>query len=279
MKTFKKITELQAILQKYKAKNYKIGFVPTMGALHKGHISLIEQSKSENDITVVSIFVNPTQFNNPDDLKKYPRTLESDIEELIYAKTDVLFFPSVKEIYPEPVTQNFEFGHLAEVMEGKFRPGHFDGVAQVVSRFFEIVKPDNSYFGQKDFQQLAIIKAMVKMLNLSVKIHACPIVREADGLAMSSRNQRLSVEERKNAATISQTLFKSKIYSKTHSVEETKDWVTKTIRSNSFLKIEYFEIVDEQNLMEINDWNEKQNKVACIAVFIGKVRLIDNIMY
>jgi len=279
MKIFKSIKDLQAELKLWKARKMTIGFVPTMGALHKGHLSLIEKSRIENNITVVSIFVNPTQFNNPNDLKKYPRTIENDSLLLRQVNTDILFFPSVQEIYPKPTTQKFDFGHLDKVMEGKFRAGHFDGVAQVVSRLFDIVRPDNSYFGQKDFQQLAIIKAMVKILKLSVKIHACPIVRETDGLAMSSRNQRLSESERKNAVTISQVLFESKEFAKTHSPTETNKWVIGKINSNPILKLEYFEIVDELNLQKINSWNEKNNKVGCIAVFLGHVRLIDNIVY
>ena len=256
-----------------------VGFVPTMGALHDGHLSLVEQAVAETDKVVVSIFVNPTQFNNSKDLERYPRTLDADLKLLEKTGCDIVFAPRVNEIYPEPDNRKFDFGTLETEMEGKHRPGHFNGVAQVVSRLFEIVKPSKAYFGLKDFQQLAIIKNMVMQLNLPVEIVSCPIVREESGLAMSSRNELLSAEERKNAAVISEILFEAKELTGEKSVNELKNWIVETINKNKYLSVEYVDIVDDVQLQPIKNWSEKAIKVCCVAVFCGKVRLIDNIVF
>lgn len=271
--------ELQAAILNAKSSGKSVGFVPTMGALHQGHISLVENAVSSCGFTVVSIFVNPTQFNNPDDLKKYPRTLENDLKLLEPLDVDVVFNPSVEEMYPEKDERIFSFGALEMVMEGAFRPGHFNGVAQVVSKLFDMVLPDKAFFGEKDFQQLAIIKAMVREYNYPVEIVPCPTVREADGLAMSSRNTRLEPNKRASAVKISQALFKSKALSKTLSVNEVKDWVINYVNDDPELKVEYFDIVDAINLQSVSCWDVDSEIVGCIAVFAGKIRLIDNIIY
>jgi len=278
MKLVKTIAELHNELQK-RPSGASVGFVPTMGALHQGHLSLVTQAVAENPMVVVSIFVNPNQFNDPKDLERYPRNLEADLKLLEPTGCQIIFAPNVKEVYPKPDTRKFNFGKLEEVMEGKFRPGHFNGVAQVVSRLFDMVKPDKAYFGLKDFQQLAIIKSMVKQLNLAVEIVPCAIVREESGLAMSSRNELLSVEERKNAAVISKTLFRAKELKAQKSVEELVEWVTNEINNNPFLDVEYAEIVDDEGLQPVKSWDEPTTKIACVAVFCGKVRLIDNIVF
>ncbi len=279
MKVIKTIKELQDNLITDKKGNKTIGFVPTMGALHQGHIELVKRSVAENDVTVVSIFINPTQFNDKNDLLKYPRTLDADAKLLMETRTNYVFVPSVEEIYPEPDTRQFDFGQLETVMEGQFRPGHFNGVAQVVSRLFNIVKPDKAYFGEKDFQQLAIIRELVKQLQLNVDIVACPIVREKDGLAMSSRNMRLNESERKEAIYISQTLFESKKIFKEYTVDALKLWVIENVNAHPELRIEYFDIVDGFSLQPIKTWQESEYPVGCIAVFAGAIRLIDNITY
>lgn len=279
MKIIYTISDLQAELSVLRAKGNKIGFVPTMGALHAGHASLVEQSIKDNDITVVSIFVNPTQFNDPADLDKYPRTLEADCKLLEEIGTSIIFVPSVTEMYPKQDTRIFSFHPLDTVMEGKYRPGHFNGVAQIVSKLFDAVEPDKAYFGEKDFQQLAIIREMVKQLNYKVQIIGCPIVREVDGLALSSRNARLSEKERKIALKISQTLFKSTNFARSHSVKETCEFVEKQISEEAGLTLEYFEIVNADTLQKINDWDNVSSAVGCITVFCGEVRLIDNIRY
>jgi pantoate--beta-alanine ligase len=253
-----------------------IGFVPTMGALHEGHLSLVRKAVAENKIVVVSIFVNPAQFNDSGDFISYPRNLSADLELLENTGCHIVFAPANEEIYPEPDTMVFDFGYAGEVMEGKYRRGHFNGVAQVVSILFDIVKPDKAYFGLKDFQQLIIIKKLVKMLNMPVEIVPCPIVREDSGLAMSSRNELLSAGQRENAALIFKTLTEANNQKGKMSVKELVKWVTDTINNNPFLKIEYFEIVDFENLQPVKDWEEKNKKIACIAVYCGKVRLIDN---
>jgi pantoate--beta-alanine ligase len=251
-----------------------------MGALHQGHISLIQKSCEDNDITIVSIFVNPTQFNNKTDLEKYPRNLEKDIQLLSdTTNADILFAPIVEEIYPEPDTRVFEFGQLDKVMEGQFRPGHFNGVAQVVSKLFDIVKPDIAYFGEKDFQQLAVIRAMVKQLALPVTIAGMPIIRETNGLAMSSRNERLSAENRQRATIIYKSLLQSKNNTNQVSVQNVINKVTETINLEEGFRVEYFEIVDGNSLLPIKNWNDTDYAVGCIAVFCGDVRLIDNITY
>nr|WP_319511463.1 pantoate--beta-alanine ligase [uncultured Draconibacterium sp.] len=278
MKLVSTVQELQTEIQRL-ADGKTVGFVPTMGALHQGHISLVKQAVSENPVVVVSIFVNPTQFNDPNDLERYPRTLENDMKLLEPTGCSIVFAPNAKEVYPEPDKRKFNFGKLEEVMEGKHRPGHFNGVAQVVSRLFNMVKPTKSYFGLKDFQQLAIIKNMVKQLQLPVEIVPCAIIREESGLAMSSRNELLTEEQRKNAVVISETLFKAKELKTQKSVQEITDWVTETINKNPFLDVEYFEIVDDEQLQPVKNWNEDSTKVGCIAVFCGKIRLIDNIVF
>ncbi|MDX8338260.1 pantoate--beta-alanine ligase [Draconibacterium sp. IB214405] len=278
MKLVSTVQELQTEIQCIATGN-KVGFVPTMGALHQGHISLVEQAVSENPIVVVSIFVNPTQFNDPGDLERYPRTLENDMKLLEPTGCSIVFAPNAKEVYPEPDKRKFNFGILEEVMEGKHRPGHFNGVAQVVSRLFDMVKPTKAYFGLKDFQQLAIVKNMVKQLQLPVEIVPCAIIREESGLAMSSRNELLTEEQRKNAAVISETLFKAKELKEQKSVQEITDWVTETINKNPFLDVEYFEIVDDEQLQAVKNWEENSTKVGCVAAFCGKIRLIDNIVF
>lgn len=256
-----------------------LGFVPTMGALHEGHISLVKQAVSENPVVVVSIFVNPTQFNDPKDLDRYPRTLETDMKLLEPTGCNIVFAPNAKEVYPEPDTRKFNFGVLEEVMEGKHRPGHFNGVAQVVSKLFEMVKPNKAYFGLKDFQQLAIVKNMVKQLQMPVEIVPCAIIREESGLAMSSRNELLSADQRENARVISETLFRAKELKEQKSVKEIREWVVENINKNAFLELEYFEIVDDEQLQPVNNWEEEKTKVGCVAAFCGEIRLIDNIVF
>ncbi|MDP4187006.1 MAG: pantoate--beta-alanine ligase [Bacteroidota bacterium] len=279
MQVYKTVDSISSEIGKIRQQGKSIGFVPTMGALHNGHLSLIAQAKQENDVVVVSVFVNPTQFNDKNDLKNYPRTVEADLKKLEQAGCSIAFVPTEKEIYPEPDTRVFDFGNLNKVMEGKCRKGHFNGVAQVVSRLFSIVSPTRAYFGEKDFQQICVIKSMVKQLGLSVEIVPCPIIRETDGLAMSSRNALLSQDQRKNAVQISQTLFKAREIALNYSVEDLKKWVIAQINANPFLEVEYFEIVDDVELMPIADWTEKKNKVGCIAVKVGAIRLIDNIRF
>jgi pantoate--beta-alanine ligase len=250
-----------------------------MGALHAGHIALVERCVAENDICVVSIFVNPTQFNDKNDLLKYPRTLEADYELLKAAGCSIAFTPDVNEIYPEPDTRVFNFGSLEQVMEGAFRPGHFNGVAQIVSKLFDMVQPDKAYFGEKDFQQLAIICEMTKQLQLSTIIVPCPIVREEDGLAMSSRNTRLNISERESAAKISEILFKSRSFAGRTPIAELKQQIIQIIDEVPSLRTEYFEIVDGKTLQPLSDWKDSDYIVGCIAVFCGEVRLIDNINF
>ena len=277
MKLVKTVKELQENLQPLRVCG-TVGFVPTMGALHKGHISLVDNAANGNNIVVVSIFVNPTQFNSNEDLERYPRNLETDLKMLANVGCDLVFAPSVAEMYPVPDNRKFQFGALETVMEGKYRPGHFNGVAQVVSKFFDMIKPDKAYFGLKDFQQLTIVKSMVKQLNLPIEIVSCPIIREKNGLAMSSRNELLSAEERENASIISETIFMAKELVGQKSVQELVNWVTERINLNPFLNVEYFEIVDDTNLQPVKNWEDKTTKIGCIAVHCGKVRLIDNIV-
>ncbi len=279
MKIVHTINELQAELSVLKAQGKKVGLVPTMGALHAGHASLVKRSVKENDITVVSVFVNPTQFNDKNDLIKYPHTLDADCKLLEANGCSFVFAPSVEEMYPEPDTRQFSFAPLDTVMEGAFRPGHFNGVAQIVSKLFDAVKPHRAYFGEKDFQQLAIIREMVKQLHYDLEIVGCSIIREEDGLALSSRNARLSTHEREIALKISQTLFKSRTFAADHSVSETLRFVEESIAAEKGLRLEYFEIVDGNNLQKIKDWANTNYAVGCITVFCGEVRLIDNIKY
>lgn len=277
MQVVKHINQLRLVLDDKRKEGLSIGFVPTMGALHEGHLSLVEQAGKQSGFVVVSIFVNPTQFNDKGDLERYPRDLEKDLQLLSATPCQLVFAPEVEEVYPSPDTRQFDFGTLEQVMEGKFRPGHFNGVAQVVSRLFDMVQPDKAFFGLKDFQQLAIINEMVRMLNLPVQIIPCPIIRETDGLAMSSRNMLLSPEQRRNAAHISATLFEAVNKNGALSVEELSRWVISRINENDYLNTEYFEIVNSQTLLPVSSWEDPCTKVACIAVHCGKVRLIDNV--
>jgi pantoate--beta-alanine ligase len=288
-----RVQELENYLNIVRNEGKNIGFVPTMGALHAGHIALIHKSREQNDITVCSVFVNPTQFNDPNDLNKYPRTLEADSRMLEKAGCDILFAPAVSDIYTQQELElklkkiedkswtegkDINFGQLDKVMEGKHRPGHFNGVVQVVSKLFRIVKPERAYFGQKDFQQLAIIRSMTKQLGLDVEIIPCPIVREKDGLAMSSRNTRLSDEERKAAPLIYKILLKVKELSGHKTISELNEFVKEKIGSEPLMKLEYFEIADPETLQPIADLSKAKSAVACIALKLGDIRLIDNIV-
>lgn len=281
MIVFNKITELQNVLFDERKAGHNVGLVPTMGALHEGHASLVRRSVAENDVTVVSVFVNPTQFNDKNDLKNYPRTLEADCKLLEDCGADYVFAPSVEEMYPTPDKRHFEYPPVSTVMEGAHRPGHFNGVCQVVSRLFYIVKPDKAYFGEKDWQQIAVIKAMVKHLCLNVEIVECEIVRDDDGLARSSRNTLLSNDERAIAPNIYKALKDSVSYSKNHTVKETHDKVVGEINSIEGLEVEYFSIVDGNTLLDIDSWSDTDHAVGCITVYCGKtpIRLIDHIKY
>ena len=287
------IQELQNHLNSIRNQKKTIGFVPTMGALHAGHISLVDKAKADCDVVVCSIFVNPTQFNDLSDLDKYPRTLEVDCQLLEKAGCDVVFAPEVKEMYTEAELEQkrqkiedkswtkgkvVNFGALETVMEGAHRPGHFNGVAQVVSKLFRIVEPDKAYFGQKDFQQLAIIRSMTKQLEMPIEIIACEIMREPNGLAMSSRNERLTKEERELAAVISQTLFNVKREYKSKSIKDLKALAEEHIRTVPSITMEYIEISDSDSLQPINDFKQSKSAVVCIAVKLGAVRLIDNVV-
>jgi pantoate--beta-alanine ligase len=278
MIVFEKASELNQFLASEREKGKSVGFVPTMGALHNGHISLINKAKQENSLAIASVFVNPTQFNNADDLKKYPRTIEADRALLEKHGCDVLFFPSVEEIYPEKDTTVFDLGGLDALMEGKFRPGHFNGVAMVVKRLLEIVQPDNAYFGEKDFQQLAIIRYMVKAEKLPVNVIDCPTLRETSGLAMSSRNMRLTEEERVEAAAIYKAMTEAKENAKTLPPQKVKELFESAINQNPVFKFEYFEIVDSETLLPFEDWNPQRKAVGCVAIWIRDVRLIDNLL-
>lgn len=279
MKIVNSIKELRGYLAEEKQNNKRIGLVPTMGALHDGHLSLVKRCVEENAVCVVSVFVNPTQFNDQHDLETYPRTLDKDCALLETAGCDYVFAPSVEEMYPEPDTRTFDFGTVSQVMEGARRPGHFNGVAQIVSKLFYAVEPDNAYFGEKDFQQIAVIRAMVKQLNIPVTINACPILREADGLALSSRNTRLTPEQRQKAPLIARTLKESTTFAAGKSVRETIDYVVNTINSDPVMRVEYYEIVDGNTLESIQNWSDTDYPVGCITVYCGEVRLIDNIKY
>lgn len=279
MKLIQTVKELKAQLDVLRKEGKQIGLVPTMGALHEGHVSLVRRAVAENDVVVVSDFVNPTQFNDQNDLIKYPRTLEADCALLEKEGAHIVFAPSVEEVYPEPDTRQFSYAPLDTVMEGKYRPGHFNGVCQIVSKLFMMVEPHRAYFGEKDFQQLAIIREMVKQMQFPLQIVGCPIVRESDGLALSSRNARLSVEERQQALNISKTLFASVDFSKTHTVAETQAFVEESIAKADGLELEYFEMVDGLTLQKVNNWEDTDYIVGCITVYCGEVRLIDNIKY
>lgn len=281
MKVVTTINELKSAVSEARKSNCKIGLVPTMGALHEGHLSLVNKACEECNYVVISIFVNPTQFNNPEDLRTYPRTLEADkaLLESTPKVADLIFAPTAEEVYPEPDTRVFEFGSLAEVMEGKFRPGHFNGVAQIVSKLFMFVEPDKAYFGEKDFQQLAIIRKMTADLNMPVEIVPCPIVREEDGLAKSSRNTLLTPEARAAAPQIYAALKGSRQIRADRSPREVIQWVIGQLNSTEGLEVEYYEIVDGRTLQPVQTWDETDYIVGCITVYAGKVRLIDNITY
>jgi pantoate--beta-alanine ligase len=274
-----KISELQSQLQSERQKGHSIGLVPTMGALHQGHASLVKRSVSENDVTVVSIFLNPTQFNDKADLERYPRTLEADCLLLEQCGAQIVFAPSVEEIYPEPDTRSFSYSPTDSVMEGAMRPGHFNGVCQIVSKLFSYTNPDRAYFGEKDYQQIAVIRRMVADLGFKLQIIPCPVIREESGLAMSSRNTLLSAEERVLAANIYRIMKESLSFG--YSVQQTHDYVVDAINAIDGLEVQYFCIVDGDSLADVNSWDEAQSVVGCITVFCGSkpIRLIDHIRY
>lgn len=277
MKVFHSVSDTRQWLTGKRSMGKTIGFVPTMGALHEGHLNLVGRAVRENDISACSIFVNPIQFNNPEDLAKYPRTIESDLNLLEKAGCGLVLVPSEKEIYPEPVTKKFDFGALERVMEGAHRPGHFNGVAVVVEKLFDIFGPDRAYFGEKDFQQLRIIQLLVKMENIPVEIVPCPTFREADGLAMSSRNRRLSAEERAIAPWIYKTLLFARDHAGKIPVMELGRICSKMLEDKGF-RVDYFEIAEQEGLQPIGTWQEAQGAIACVAAFLGSVRLIDNMI-
>ena len=279
MDIIRTVKELQSRISQERQQGKSIGLVPTMGALHAGHLSLVSRARKENDVVVVSVFVNPTQFNNKEDLRTYPRTESHDCELLEKAGCDIVFMPSVEEVYPEPDTRVFQLGPVAEVMEGEHRPGHFNGVAQIVSKLFSFVQPDRAYFGEKDFQQIAVIRKMVELEGFKLKIVPCPIVREADGLALSSRNVRLTPEARAVAPNIARILKESRNFAASHTVAETIKHVTDSIDQYPLMKTEYYAIVDGNTMQPVSDWNESDYIVGCVTVYCGDVRLIDNIAY
>ena len=278
MKILEKIKDTSDHLQEIRNGNISIGFIPTMGALHQGHLSLIKEAKKENGYVTCSIFVNPIQFNNKNDLQVYPRDINRDIKLLESTGCDFLFHPSETEMYPEPVNVVFDFGNLDKVMEGMFRPGHFNGVAVVVKKLFEILKPDRAYFGLKDYQQLVIIHKVVNDFKLPIEIVPCSTVREEDGLAMSSRNQLLSKTDRLQAAMIYEALKMVKIQSGYSTINEIKRFIEQLFRKTKNTKLEYFDIVDMYTLKPLTTWSQSSNVIACIAVYVGNVRLIDNII-
>ena len=281
MKVFNTKANLEEALAAARAEGKKIGLVPTMGALHAGHASLVKRSVSENDVTVVSVFVNPTLFNDKNDLKNYPRTLDADCQLLESLGATYVFAPSVEEVYPEPDTRTFSYPPIDTVMEGPRRPGHFNGVCQIVSKLFYMVQPDRAYFGEKDFQQIAVIRAMVADLKLPIELRPCPIVREESGLALSSRNALLTEAEKRTAVCISQALKTSVDFAKNHTVAETHDLVVGALNATKGLEVEYFEIVNGITLQPVTSWDDAPYIVGCITVYCGQrpVRLIDNIKY
>ena len=273
------VRELQAAMQQHRGQGQSIGLVPTMGALHQGHLSLMNRAREDNDIVVASVFVNPTQFNNPDDLRTYPRTEEADCQAMESVGVDYAFIPTVEEIYPEPDTRVFDLGPVAEVMEGAMRPGHFNGVAQIVSKLFAWTMPTRAYFGEKDYQQIAVIRKMAELEGFDFDIVACPILRHEDGLAMSSRNVRLSPEQRGIAPMIRKVLLDSLELKETMTVSEVKQFVVEKIDSVNGLTTEYYEIVDSKTMQPIAAWTDAETAVGCVTVYCGEVRLIDNITY
>lgn len=282
MVVVKSVNELKKQVGRLRDEHKSIGFVPTMGALHQGHLQLVSRCVAENDACVVSLFINPTQFNDKNDFNRYPRTLENDTALLASVGCAIVFAPSAEEMYTPSEMETvfeFDFGGLDEVMEGIFRPGHFNGVVQVVSKLFSMVTPDKAYFGEKDFQQLAIIRRMVQVMIFPIEIVGCPIVREKSGLALSSRNALLSEQERTTAAVIYRTLSESKQLMHEKTVAETKAWVIDRLNAIDGLKVEYYEIVNGNSLQSITDWSDADYVVGCVTVYCGKVRLIDNINY
>ncbi|MDE7410700.1 MAG: pantoate--beta-alanine ligase [Paramuribaculum sp.] len=279
MKVIRTVSELHDTISRCRAEGKSIGLVPTMGALHAGHMSLMERARKENDVVVASVFVNPTQFNNAADLATYPRTEDADCRLMTDAGVDYAFIPSVEEIYPEPDTRVFDLGPVADVMEGPMRPGHFNGVAQIVSKLFDFVRPDRAYFGEKDFQQIAVIRRMVQLEGFDIDIVDCPIKRHPDGLAMSSRNVRLTPEQRAVAPAIHRILDESRSLRKHMNVNELKTKVIDEINAVPHMKVEYYEIVHPLTMQPITDWNDTNEPVGCITVYCGDVRLIDNIKY
>jgi pantoate--beta-alanine ligase len=279
MRIFDKQSNLTAFLKTISNKETSIGFVPTMGALHQGHLSLLKTAIEQNNIVVISIFVNPTQFNNPEDLAKYPRTFDADVEKIKTISSEIIVYaPTVEDIYEgKTISQHFNFDGIENQMEGKFRPGHFDGVGTIVKRLFEIVQPTNAYFGEKDFQQLQIIRKLVSNYNIPVNIIGCPIFREANGLAMSSRNERLSAEEKNQASFIYKTILEAKKKFGTKSAKEVTNWVEKTFAKQNLFELEYFQIADEATLLPCIRKNKNKNYRIFIAVFVNKIRLIDTI--
>lgn len=281
MEIIRTVEEISALTAKARREGKSVGLVPTMGALHQGHISLVERARKENDIVVVSVFVNPTQFNNPTDLATYPRTEEADCRLLEAAGTDYAFIPTVEEMYPQKDERVFDLGQVAEVMEGPMRPGHFNGVAQIVSKLFYFTHPTRAYFGEKDFQQIAVIRRMVEIENIDVEIVDCPIKRADDGLALSSRNVRLTPEQRALAPAIHRTLVESLPYKTTSTVEEVKTFVTEKLNAMPQMQVEYYEIVHPLTMQPLGSWEDSEGlaPVGCITVYCGDVRLIDNIKY
>lgn len=281
MKLFRSVVELQNELFEVRKLGEKVGLVPTMGALHEGHASLVRRSVAENDVTVVSVFLNPTQFNDKKDLERYPRTLDADCKLLEECGANYVFAPSVSEMYPCEDKRQFDFPPVTTVMEGAKRPGHFNGVCQVVSRLFYIVRPNRAYFGEKDWQQIAVVKALVRYLNLNIQIVECETIREADGLAKSSRNTLLSADERQIAPKIYEALKESISFAKTHTLAETHDMVVNSINAVDGLDVEYFSIVDGNTLLDVHEWDDSAYVVGCITVYCGKtpIRLIDHITY
>ena len=279
MEIISKVDELRKQVANLRAGSKSVGLVPTMGALHEGHQSLVERARRENDIVVVSVFLNPTQFNNKEDLRTYPRNAEADAALLESCGVDIAFMPTVEDIYPEPDTRVFNLGPVAEVMEGAKRPGHFNGVCQIVSKLFMIVEPTRAYFGEKDFQQIAVVRAMIKQLGLNLETVPCPCVREADGLAKSSRNVRLTPQTRKVAPNIYRVLRESIDFAQDHTVEQTLNWVTATLNAYPEMEVEYYSICDGITLQPVNDWEQSDYIVGCITVYCGDVREIDNITY
>lgn len=279
MEVINTISKLRERLAEERKEGRTIGLVPTMGALHEGHASLVRRSVEENDVTVVSIFLNPTQFNDPKDLERYPRTLDADCLLLEQCKADIAFAPTVKEIYPEPDTRQFSYPPTDSVMEGAMRPGHFNGVCQIVSKLFTYVEPDRAYFGEKDYQQIAVIRRLVDDLGFKLQIVPCPVVRQSDGLAMSSRNALLSEEERKTAANIYRVMNESRTLGL--SVQQTHDYVVNAINAIDGLEVQYFSIVDGDTLADVTSWDDAPSVVGCITVFCGTkpIRLIDHIRY